>query len=514
MAEFPPQAAVPPSDAQQKPSLESVTVFDASTAVATETVAGKQGWFARLARNPARDWAILFLAIQCLVNVEGYTNAYSRWASLAAMVEDHSLHIDRYYQHTIDWARTPHGHYYSNKAPGPALLGYPLFWYMDRVSTRSAETREQRDKKRVEHRSTVLHVLSVATQAIPYAVVVLLLISALQQLGFSVPALHLAALALLFGNTASLFMNTYFGHGMAATFVLAMLLALHRKRPWLVGLFFGLAVLCDYGTALLLLPLLGAMASLRMLGGVRRLVRFVLGGLLPAAAFAAYHTLCFGGPFALPNKFQNPAFVDVGRDVPNLWGILHLIPQRQVFFDLLFSTERGLLYTQPWMLLSIVLMPFLLWRRSGWAPLQRSFARWTCGFGVLALILLLLMNACFGSWHGGATPGPRYLAVTLPALGLAMTALFARASEFWRQALVVAVMVSLFPFILLYSTCDIMAQPDSPLLPFYLQQLFSAQGRNLQRALFIALGFGWAGWRAIRSIRKSANPAHAQSPTS
>lgn len=151
MVEFPPQVAVAPSDAQQKPSLESATVSDASPTVATETVAVKQGWLTRLARNPARDWAILFLAIQCLVSVEGYTNAYSRWASLAAMVEDHSLHIDRYYQHTIDWARTPRGHYYSNKAPGPALLGYPLFWLMDRVSTRSATTREQRDRERASN---------------------------------------------------------------------------------------------------------------------------------------------------------------------------------------------------------------------------------------------------------------------------------------------------------------------------------------------------------------------------
>jgi len=509
MAELPPQAA-PPSDTQQQPPLASATPSDASPHVAT-AVPVKQGWLARLAKNPARDWVILFLAIQCLINIEGYTNAYSRWASLVAMVEDHSLRIDRYYHHTIDWAYTPSGHFYSNKAPGPALLAYPLFWVMDRALTHSTATRQQRDRERVENRSMVLHVLSVATQGIPYAVVVFLLISALQQLGFSVPALHLTALALLFGNTASLVMNNFFGHGVAATLVLAMLLALHRRRSGLVGLFFGLAVLSDYGAALLVLPLLGAMAWLRMLGSVRRLMYFVLGGLLPAAAFVAYHTRCFGSPFALPNKFQNPAFVDVSQSVPNLWGVLHLVPQRKVLFDLLFSPERGLLYTQPWVLLSIVLMPSLLWRRSGWAPLQRSFARWTCGFGLLALILLMVMNACFGGWHGGATPGPRYLAVGLPALALAMTGLFDRASELWRQALVVAVVFSLFLFLLLYSTGEVLAQPENALWPYYFQQLFSAPGKNLPRGLFIALGFGWAGWRAIRSIRKSASPAAVES---
>ena len=288
---------------------------------------------------------------------------------------------------------------------------------------------------------------------------------------------------------------------MAAMFVLAMLLALHRGRPFQVGLFFGLATLCDYGAALLGLPLLWAVWRLRR-WKIRILSRFLFGGLAPGAVFAAYHYYCFGGIFSLPNKFQNPAFVDVGKYTPNLWGVLRLLPRRRVVLDLLWSPERGLLYTQPWVLLCLLLLPFLLWRITGWTREQRAFAKRMSGFAVFGLALLLWLNACFGGWHGGATPGPRYLAVAFPALAMALAGIFTRAPEFWRQALVVTLAFSILPFLLLFSTTDVLAQPENPLLTFYLSRVFGSQGKCMERGIFIAFGFAWAGWRAWQDIHR------------
>jgi hypothetical protein len=364
----------------------SIPAATSAPAVLDRTTPTRPGFFARIARNPACSWVILFLAIQCLVNLQGYDNANSRWATLLAMVEDHSFSIDQYHPYTIDWAKTPNGRYYSNKAPGPALLGYPLFWVMDKISTHGIKGRWLRDQQRLADQSKTMHILSVVTQAIPYALVVFLLVAALQRLGFSLRALHLTTLALLFGNTASLFMNIYFGHGMTAMFVLAMLLALHQNRLWLVGLFFGLATLCDYSAVLFLPPLLWAIWRLRGLS-LPRIDRFILGGILPAALFAGYHIICFGSPFALPNKFQNPDFVDVPSHLPNLWGVLRLLPRPEVIFNLLWGPERGLLYTQPWVLLCVLLFPFLLWRKSGWIPNQRYFSKWMTILGVTGLVL-------------------------------------------------------------------------------------------------------------------------------
>ena len=490
-----------PSILAKDEGLDLAEVVTPAGVSSVEPRVAKPGFFARVAANPSRDWVLLFLAIQCLVDLDGHINTHSRWATMAAMAEDHSFRIDKYQGQTIDWSQTPDGYYYSNKAPGPALLGYPLFYLMDKISTHGAKSREERDRKRLEDRRTVLHALSVATQAIPYGLIVFLLIAALQRMGLPTRALHVAALALLFGNTGSLFMNTYFGHGMATMFVAALLLAWHKNRPLLVGLFFGLATLCDYSSALLLLPLLWFLWR-RPGTRLRRLGRFLLGGVAPAVAFAAYHKHCFGSPFSLANKFQNPAFVDVAKDVPNLWGVLRLIPRPGVVADLLWSTQRGLLYTQPWVLLCLLVVPFLFWRKSGWLPEQRAFVKWTSVVATLGLILLLGMNASFGGWHGGATPGPRYLSIAFPALALAMTGIYIRVGEFWRQALLVTLVVSVVLFVLVYSTDELLAQPDDPLLPFYFNLLLGGRGKNLSRCLFVVLGFAWAGWRAFHRVRR------------
>ena len=224
-------------------------------------------------RSPVRDWAWLFLAINIFSTFNAGANPAARWTMMVAMTEDHTVRIDKYYFHTCDWSRTPDGHYYSNKAPGPSLIGYLLFWSLDRADTAEIPTRASRDYTRTVMRDNNLHTLSTVTQVFPFIIVTLLLIKELQKLGAPLAALHVSAVALFFGNTASLFMNTYFGHSMAATFVLFTVLSVHRRWAFRTGLFFGLAVLCDYAAVLLILPLLIAL-ELKSLIRTRKLVAF------------------------------------------------------------------------------------------------------------------------------------------------------------------------------------------------------------------------------------------------
>lgn len=114
---------------------------------------------------------------------------------------------------------------------------------------------------------------------------------------------------MLFGSTASLFMSSFFGHCMAAACVLALCLALVKRRYAWAGLAFGLALLSDYSSALLL-PGLLTVALVRERRGhwARTLGQIAAGGVVPGVFWVAYHGACFGGPFTSFTRFASCAF--------------------------------------------------------------------------------------------------------------------------------------------------------------------------------------------------------------
>ncbi len=453
-------------------------------------------------RSPVRDWAWLFLAINLLFTFYSGANPAARWTMMVAMAEDHSLRIDKYYFHTCDWSRTPDGHYYSNKAPGPSLIGYPLFWLLDRSDTSEIPTRALRDNIRTAVRENNLHTLAVFTQVIPFTLVTLLLIRELQKLGAPLAGLHIAAVALFFGNTASLFMNTYFGHSMAAMFVLFTLLSVHRRWAFRAGLFFGLAVMCDYADILLVLPLAIALAFKGLLRQ-RKLVAFLAGGAGPGLIFAAYHKICFGSPFTLSTKYVNPEFIDVPTNETAVWGVLRILPKTNILKKLLYSPERGIAYTQLWVLVAIVATLIVVGLRNSnyW---ERVTLRWVAMFGILSLSVMVWMNACFNGWHGGLTCGPRYLASTLPICALLIALTYSKIPSWVRQLYVVTLIPSLLLYVLVFACKDVLA-PESPLHEFYFNATFAASpGPRLFRMSLIMLGMGWAAYRAYQSVSQSS----------
>jgi hypothetical protein len=449
-------------------------------------------------RSPVRDWVWLFLAINTFITIAGAVNPASRWATLVSMVEYGSVRIDHYVDHTCDWARTPDGHYYSNKAPGPVLLGYPIFWVMDKMDTLHLPNRQARDIRRAHEQDSNLHTLSILTQVIPFAIVTLLLINELQKLAVPLAALHLSALALLFGNTASLFTNTYFGHSMAAAWVLYTVLCIHRRMPFWLGLCFGLAVLCDYMNLLLAPPLL---IALTMTGQMKwpKLGRIIGGGAAPALVFVIYHWYCFGGPFTLGAKYVNPSFVDLPKNEPALWGVLRFVPNTDVLQKLLVSPQRGVTYTQTWLIVCLLLSLVVAWMPNP-NRAQRSLLRWLSVFSILGFTAILWMNSCFNGWHGGATPGPRYLASILPVFALLIPLLYPKLTPALQQLLLVSLIPSLVLFMLVFSCKHVLA-PESPLLEYYLTTLLRGDpGERLFRLLLISLGGAWAGYRAHKDI--------------
>ncbi len=434
-------------------------------------------------------WAGIFLAVNLAFPLAGGTNADSRHALLVALAEDGTYRLDSYRDRTSDWARTPDGRYYSNKAPGPSLVAFPIFWVMDKVMTRGAADRAGRDAIRFQYKGRVQKWLSFFFQLLPFS---LLLIAAghfLKQRGASPAAANAALFALAFGTTASLFFNTYFGHAVAAAALLGFFLAALSEKPWLAGFALGLAVLCDYGMlAVLPAVLLALFPARKQLGG------YFLGALAPAVAWVLYHQKAFGSPFALASKFQNPEFV--GKHA--LWGILSK-PDPEIFVKLIAGPERGLLWTQPWLLVLLPVALLLALREGG-------EKKKTAKFALLGLFGLLVLNASFNGWHGGLVPGPRYLTPILPIWALFLGLVWDELTDKRRKLVTLGLAVSGAVAVLVFSSG--LSTPTVALWPHLLHQTLkgtpTAKIRFALLATLIALtvlwrnrrkGIGWTPWQ-------------------
>ena len=192
-----------------------------------------------------------------------------------------------------------------------------------------------------------------------------------------------------------------------------------------------------------------------------------------------YHSRTFGGPFEIANRYINPLFRDrVGARI-QLWGLFTL-PDRNALFQLVFGWWRGILFSQPWVLFAAVTLPFL--------PMSRDSRR-ALIYGEAGLVLLLLMNASFGGWHGGAASGPRYLSAALPVFAIPVALSWNSLSRLLKTALWSGLAFSLLVFAIAK-----VRSPTSGLWPEWMDQFREKTFETSWKfalELLIAAAFVW-----------------------
>ena len=362
--------------------------------------------------------AFAFLLVSLSRIDDGGTNARARFATLRAMSDYQTFQIDEFVDWTEDWAQTPDGHYYSNKAPGPTLIAFPVFWGIDQVLWKKQDKLRDIKGRRQEPRGIHKVAISTLYQVLPF------LILSLCALGFVISARAsplgylFSGIAIFFGNTAAVLMSSYMGNPFAAMAMMGLVVAYFYRHLAFASLAFGWMLLSDYPTALILLPFLNLFwPEIKKLGFFSSAKLIFLGALIPGALWIWYHTVCFGSPFALPFSFKVAAIEGtVSGGSSALGGKTSLLPNPAWLAELLFGTKRGLLFTQPWLLLCAVL-PFF-WK------IPELRLRRLHHFAVMSLAILVFENAGFPGWHGGGSPGPRYLSAALPLFGLFLPHLF------------------------------------------------------------------------------------------
>jgi len=425
---------------------------------------------------PGRREIILALA---LLLVYGFFrqvpawNEYSRYDLVRAIVEDGTTNIDRYQENTGDKAFYK-GHYYSDKAPGTAFLGVPVYLLLTFSSSVSGSG--------IPDPLTTVQALAFAVSGIPTVLLVLLLFRFLRPAVGEGWALTISV-GFGLGSIAFPFATMFFGHAASSFFLFAAFYVLWRaravdyapRRYVLAGFMAGWAALVDLSAMIGVLALL-AYAVVDAPPAGRRLPRaswrtlsmVICGGAIPAALLLTYNWASFGGPLSLGySNLASGGFAEGMRQ-----GILGVTwPKSEVLADLLFG-PRGLVRLAPW----FIVAPAGLFAARG-RGLRREVL---LSMGIV--LAFLGFNAGYYLPFGGWTPGPRFLAPALPFAAI----LVALAPSVLRPlvAPLMAVAVAVF-FIATVTMPNAPEMYDDPLYELWLPRLLNRE---------IADTIAWLRW--------------------
>lgn len=350
-------------------------------------------------------------------------NADTRVALTRAIVDDHSLRIDRYAAGLTDRSAF-RGHYFTDKDPGVSFLAVPVYAVLRWVLPSTYFTGGML--------FVVRFLLTAGVVSLPAAVFVGMFFRSLVSIAGRRRA-ALLALGYAFGTMAWALSALMFSHVLAAmcvfiAFVLLQPDARHRtpdQKRWVgAGALCGFAVCLEYPAGLVaaVLGLFAVHVSFR--GGWRRGVWFMavlgLSTLLGAAPTMLYNLTVYGnllsqGYAHLHGAAQFRAGMSHGLegvstpDLGALWGIT-------------VSPYRGLFVLSPFLLLAL---PGLgaMWRR------KRRASAVVCASAVTAM---LLFNSSYYFWDGGVSLGPRHFTPALPFLAYPVA--FAMRKRPWSVA--------------------------------------------------------------------------------
>lgn len=383
-------------------------------------------------------------------------NQNSRIDMVLAVVDDGTFQIDRYVKNTVDYAKVG-DHYYSDKAPGAAFVGIPVYALLRAVldlpvvdgliqsvsdnDALKATLREDGSGLLVEkiHFAMAQVALTFAAAALPTALMGVLLFILLGRFLFDPWKRVVVVLAYGLLTPAFAYAGAFYGHQLAAACLFAAFYLLFMSRAPIspgalagAGFLMGYSVISEYPAALVVAVLL-IYAGYRV--GWRSLPR--LGWLLAPAAMLGgglmlYNNTIFGSPF------------DLGYGYSELWvaehsqGFMSLTaPTLRAVLGITISPFRGLFFYSPLLLLGIA--GFVLW----WQARVERAVFWVA---LAAVVSIFYFNAASGMWWGGFAVGPRYLLPMLPFLSLPLIFVLAR----WKQSVWVRlVVVALFAWSLI-----------------------------------------------------------------
>lgn len=339
-------------------------------------------------------FAILF-ALYASVDGGGGWNQDSRMNLLRAIYHDSRLIIDPYHHNTGDKSFFD-GHYYSDKAPGIAMVSLPGFALAAEILRFSGiHPNHGSGWELARWLSTALSAGMIVAAG---GMVSFLFLD--RFVGRSLA--FLVTIGAFVGSMPFPYAVQLFSHGIVVSFLsIALYFVWAGREPdaldmTLAGAFCGLAVIGEHTSGVAAIAV-GIMAMVR---SPRKTAWLVLGGLPPVAALLAYNHVVFGTPFQFGySHVQGWEGMNTG-----LFGV-SVGWNPEVMGNLLFSVPRGLFFWTPMFLLALPGLPALY--RTSRLLFYASAA---------ATLLHLFLISGYAYWDGGTTVGPRHLSSVIPFL--------------------------------------------------------------------------------------------------
>lgn len=399
----------------------------------------------------------LLLVYSYFIQITG-PDALQRLDVILAVGRDGTFSVDNYHTHTPGGVFVD-GHFYSDKVPGIAFFGAPVY-----LAVNALQGLDRYSWDNYPMLQYMTHLMTVFTIAVPAALLALLFLRFLNRLRpprdgrdhGNVLVTLILAVATPFLPYATMF----FTHDLTAAlrfaaFYLLYLVKLREQPPRvlaLAGLVLGIGVVVELPTLIF-----AGLAFVYLVAVVpdRRQVWWYVAGMLPGLLFlGVYNYAIFGSPFAVgyaqptspTGQFHQQGIL--GASLPNL----------RTAWELTFGW-KGLFVYSPVLLLA----PVGLWqmvRDKKWRAEGVLFAA--------TVLIVFLLNAGHFSPFGDLAVGPRYLIPVFPFLVAPMALLWPR----WRVPMIVLGMVS-FCLMLGVTVLSpyVRGETANPWLQFWLPQI-------------------------------------------
>lgn len=344
---------------------------------------------------------LFILGYTSMFNNISLPNERSRAYLAMSIVDQHTFAIDaplKRFGKIGDRARFD-GQYFSDKAPGSALLG-SLSYGIARVFTNAQDW-------------TIAELLRLLRRTISLPLALLGFIWLRRLLGLyqqRFVVVEWTSWSWLLGSAAFHYSGAFFGHQMAAALLVGSFLHLRlgvvrltSKNLMISGALSGCAVLIEYPAALGVFAI-GLYATLHLNTLKTRFVSWVLAGLPFALLLGWYHQQCFGSPFSFPYEHLAAATYRKIHGA-GLAGVT--APELKEFYFWFLGMRRGLLSSAPFFGLAVI----GLWQ------LRRVDWRAALGLGAFMVMVCLFASSAH-IWGGDWGFGPRILVFSLGLLSI------------------------------------------------------------------------------------------------